>query len=111
MALKFLGALTITPATPQLLTSVAAIAAAGRGKSFAAIGIAQKRGNTGFVFVGDSAMTGEADASFTIPPASASAAPFAWIPPNAVQQNATGIEGIKVDGTAAEIVQVFGLEL
>jgi hypothetical protein len=111
MALKFLGTLTITPATPQLLTSVAAIVAAGRGKAFSAIIIAQRRVNVGFVFVGDAAMAGEATATFTIPPSSASASPFAQIDGGpGGGANPVGIEGISVDGTAAEIVQISGYE-
>lgn len=110
MALKFLGTLTITAGTPQLLTSVAAIAAAGRGRGFAAIIIQQRRVNTGFVFIGDSAMAGEATLSIIIPPASASSAPFAQIELGH-GANPIGIEGISVDGSVnGEVLQVSGLE-
>jgi len=110
MAIKFLGTLTITPATPQLLTSVAAIAAAARGKTFNAIIIQQRRVNVGFVFIGDAAMAGESTLSIIIPPASASAAPFAQITLEGAGANPVGIEGISVDGSAGEVVQVSGLE-
>lgn len=109
MSIKFLGPLTITPGTPQLLTSVAAISAAGKGQGFQAIIIAQKRGNVGFFFIGGSAMAGEATATVTVPPASASACPFAQITLGQ-GANPIGIEGISVDGTAAEVVQVSGVE-
>ena len=110
MGLKFLGVLTITPATPQLLTSVAAIAAAARGKAFNAIVIQQRRVNVGFVFVGDATMAGEATTCIVIPPASAAQAPYLQLDLEGVGANPLGIEGISVDGTAAEVVQVSGLE-
>ena len=110
MGLKFLGSLLITPLTPQALDSVAAIAAAGKGKPFNAIVIQQRRGNAGFVFVGDSAMTGEATLSYIIPPASATTAPFLEIEYGGGGSNPVGIEGIKVDGSAGETVQVYGKE-
>lgn len=112
MALKFLGLVTVTAGAPQLLTSVAAIVAAGRGKSFAAIIIAPRRTNTGFVYVGDFVTTNEATACFTIPPPTAVLTPYVTVPPNAVRQNPMGIEGISIDGSVnGDIVHISGIEL
>jgi len=102
MALKYLGAVTITAATPKLLTTALPTMKAEKGH---ALIIAQKRGNTGFVYIGDEDMTGESNASITIPPASASQTPFYRHVFEDAPNGAT-IQGIKIDGSANEVVQI-----
>ena len=77
-----------------------------KAQPFWGIIISQRRVNVGFVFVGDAVMTGEANMSFVIPPASASTCPFAQVD---FQGQTFGLESWSVDGSAAETINVSGL--
>ena len=103
--MRYLGTVTITPGTPIKLSTQFPNE---KGRPFNSLVVAQKRVNVGFVFVGTAAMTGEANASFTIPPASASAVPFANISLSAASDPLT-VDMFSIDGTAAEVVQISTL--
>ena len=100
--MRYLGTVTITPGTPIKLSTQFPNE---KGVEFNSLIVSQKRGNAGFVFIGAASMTGEANASFTIPPASASAVPYANINLSAASNPLT-IDTFAIDGTAAEIVQI-----
>src|SRR5262245_6147808 len=105
--LKFIGSLLLTPGTPILLSTAFPTFA---GQQFNDIVIAQRRGNTTFIFVGDQSMTGEANASFSIPPTSASSCPFANVEMVTTgRSNPWFLRHIKVDGNVAETIQISGL--
>jgi hypothetical protein len=103
--MRYLGTVTITPGTPIKLSTQFPNE---KGRPFNSLVVAQKRSNAGFVFVGTAAMTGEANASLTIPPASASAVPYANINLSAASDPLT-VDLFAIDGTAAEVVQISTL--
>ena len=105
--LKFIGSLLLTPGTPILLSSAFPTFAK---QYFNALIISQRRGNAGFIFIGDQDMTGEATAMVIIPPATATTVPFAVIEQMETKRsNPLLLDYVAVDGSAAETIQISGL--
>lgn len=105
--LKFIGSLLLTPGTPILLNAAFPLF---DEQYFNALIISQRRVNVGFIFIGDQDMTGEADCTVIVPPASASSVPFGQVEQMATNRsNPLRLAYIAVDGSAAETVQISGL--
>lgn len=105
--LKFIGSLLLTPGVPILLSTAFPTFAK---QYFNAIVIAQRRANAGFIFVGDKDMAGETTASFTIPPTTATTCPLATIETiETLRSNPFLLSNIKVDGSAAETIEISGI--
>lgn len=105
--LKFIGSLLLTPGVPILLSAAFPTFAK---QYFNAIVVSQRRGNAGFIFIGDQDMAGEATAMVIVPPATATTVPFGQIEQMETKRsNPMMLTYVKVDGSAAETVQISGL--